>query len=208
MLGLLLVTGRAAIAVALLPIFLAIASAAASAPTPAPSAIMFASFGVLALAFAVIFRPLFALTIVGLTVRPGRGIVACDSVVGRHEVFARWLAAVVVDRNLLVSALLTVVATIAPAASAPSAPAARFAAFAVIAFGGCWRRFRLGGLFFLNLVDDALVFKIVLFFERGGGGLGLMLLGNLPRLLGRMHLLTAIDDKSLQCWRPSRRRLP
>ena len=141
MLGLLLVTGRAAIAVALLPIFLAIllaiASAAASAPTPAPSAIMFASFGVLALAFAVIFRPLFALTIVGLTVRLGRGIVACDSVVGRHEVFARWLAAVVVDWNLLVSALLTVVAPIAPATSTPSAPAARFATFGVTAFGGC-----------------------------------------------------------------------
>ena len=135
---LLLVTSVATIAIAfragfLTPLLASAPAAAASTSAPTSSAVLLLAFGVMVLASALIFRPLFALAVVRLTMRFSRVVRYSVIVVGGKMLTRRLLAAVFIDRNLL-TASLAVFAAVATAASAP--PAATPAWLVVAVLGG------------------------------------------------------------------------
>jgi hypothetical protein len=133
---LLLVTSVATIAIAfragfLTPLLASAPAAAASTSAPTSSAVLLLAFGVVVLASALIFRPLFALAVVRLTMRFS-GVVRCSViVVGGEMLPRRLLAAVLIDRNLL-TASLAVFAAVATAASAPPAATPAWLVVAVL----------------------------------------------------------------------------
>jgi hypothetical protein len=135
---LLLVTSAATIAIAfragfLTPLLASAPAAAASTSAPTSSAVLLLAFGVMVLASALVFRPLFALAVVRLTMRFSRVVRYSVVVVGGKMLTRRLLAAVFIDRNLL-TASLAVFAAVATAASAP--PAATPAWLVVAVLGG------------------------------------------------------------------------